>query len=234
MIFSGLCPPALIYLIYSVVQIGIDIIKGFYNTAFVKVWVAFVFTILLNYLCQSGLGIVSWIIIFLPFVLMAVIVSLLLFTFGLDAKSGKLLVNSPSTGTKKEEKPKNTANIINNDNSYGIDLSTNVQDPDQANIQKMCGPGKNQDSKFCQYTELINQQHGIRKRYAQEARDILINLNEPDKAASFMNDTQLTCMNNNTDIEFNECFITKCNEYADSMPNKKDQFIQKLKDKNIL
>ena len=59
MIFSGLCPPALIYLIYSVVQIGIDIIKGFYNTAFVKVWVAFVFTILLNYLCQSGLGIVS-------------------------------------------------------------------------------------------------------------------------------------------------------------------------------
>ena len=98
MIFSGLCPPALIYLIYSVVQIGIDIIKGFYNTAFVKVWVAFVFTILLNYLCQSGLGIVSWIIIFLPFVLMAVIVSLLLFTFGLDAKTGKLLVHSPSTG----------------------------------------------------------------------------------------------------------------------------------------
>ena len=29
MIFSGLCPPALIYLIYSVVQIGIDIIKDY-------------------------------------------------------------------------------------------------------------------------------------------------------------------------------------------------------------
>ena len=142
MIFSGLCPPALIYLIYSVVQIGIDIIKGFYNTAFVKVWVAFVFTILLNYLCQSGLGIVSWIIIFLPFVLMAVIVSLLLFTFGLDAKTGKLLVHSPSTGTSVKTGKKK---VKKNENSYAIDLSSNSQDPDQANIQAMCGPGKHQD-----------------------------------------------------------------------------------------
>lgn len=231
MIFSGLCPPALIYLIYSVVQIGIDIIKGFYNTAFVKVWVAFVFTILLNYLCQSGLGIVSWIIIFLPFVLMAVIVSLLLFTFGLDAKTGKLLVHSPSTGTSVKTGKKN---VKKDDNSYAIDLSSNAQDPEQANIQAMCGPGKHQDKKFCQYTELINQKGGVRRKYAQEARDILINLNEPDKAASFMNDTHV-CINKNSDVEFSECFINKCNNYANMLSSdKKTQFIKKLTDKNIL
>ena len=32
----NLCPPALIYLVFSIIQIVIDIGKGFYNTAFAK------------------------------------------------------------------------------------------------------------------------------------------------------------------------------------------------------
>ena len=67
---SKLCPPALIYLIFSTTQILIDIFKGFYNTAFLKAWVTMVFTILLNYLCLRGLTTVSWIIVFIPFILM--------------------------------------------------------------------------------------------------------------------------------------------------------------------
>ena len=60
MAFQNLCPPALIYLIFSITQVVIDTVKGLYNTALIKVWVAFIFTILLNYLCQLGLGIISW------------------------------------------------------------------------------------------------------------------------------------------------------------------------------
>ena len=91
-----------------------------------------------------------------------------------------------------------------------------------------------QDKKFCQYTEILNQKHGIRRKYTQEARDILINLNESDKAASFMNDTHI-CINKNTDLEFNECFVTKCNNYANMLNNeKKPKFLKKLQDKNIL
>ena len=48
MAFQNLCPPALIYLLFSITQVVIDTVKGLYNTALVKVWVAFVFTILLN------------------------------------------------------------------------------------------------------------------------------------------------------------------------------------------
>ena len=70
MAFQNLCPPALIYLIFSVTQVVIDTVKGLYNTALIKVWVAFIFTILLNYLCQLGLGIISWFIVFIPFLLM--------------------------------------------------------------------------------------------------------------------------------------------------------------------
>ena len=85
-----LCPPALIYLVFSLTQIIIDIFKGLYNTAFFKLIVMSMITILLNILCQGGLSIISWIIVFIPFILMTIIVSMLLYIFGLDAASGKI------------------------------------------------------------------------------------------------------------------------------------------------
>jgi predicted membrane protein len=88
---SGLCPPALIYLIFSISQVVIDTVKGFYNTALVKMILAIIFTFMLNYLCSSGLGILSWLIVFIPFILMTVIVTMLLFVFNLDPKTGRLV-----------------------------------------------------------------------------------------------------------------------------------------------
>ena len=80
----NLCPPAIIYLLFSITQILIDIFKELYNTAFIKVIVMIMITVLLNFLCQNGLGVISWIIVFIPFILMTVIVSLLLYVFGLN------------------------------------------------------------------------------------------------------------------------------------------------------
>ena len=92
MVLKQICPPALIYLIFSITQVSIDTVQGAYNTALVKIWVAFVFTVLLNYLCMSGLDVVSWLIVFIPFILMTVIVSMLLIMFGLDPSTGKLAI----------------------------------------------------------------------------------------------------------------------------------------------
>jgi len=85
----NLCAPAIIYLIFSITQILIDTFKGLYNTAFVKVIVTIMVTLLLNILCEQGLSVVSWIIVFIPFILMTVIVSMILYVFGLDAATGK-------------------------------------------------------------------------------------------------------------------------------------------------
>ncbi len=93
MILTQLCTPALIYIIFSVTQIIIDTFKGHYNIAFIKFWISIVFTILLNFLCQKGLGIISWFIVFLPFILMTAIVSILLVMFGLDPLTGKKLTS---------------------------------------------------------------------------------------------------------------------------------------------
>ena len=86
----NLCAPALIYVAFSLTQIVIDTFKGLYNTAFFKIIVMIIITILLNALCQSGMGIVSWIIVFVPFIFMSIIVAILLYVFGLDAATGQL------------------------------------------------------------------------------------------------------------------------------------------------
>jgi hypothetical protein len=86
----NLCAPAIIYLIFSITQILIDTFKGLYNTAFIKIIVTIMVTLLLNILCEKGLSVVSWIIVFIPFILMTVIVSMLLYIFGLDAATGTL------------------------------------------------------------------------------------------------------------------------------------------------
>lgn len=100
----GLCAPALIYVAFSLTQIIIDTFKGLYNTAFFKIIVMIIITILLNALCQSGMGIISWIIVFIPFIFMSVIVAILLYVFGLDPATGKLNIkcdNCTNSGTNK-------------------------------------------------------------------------------------------------------------------------------------
>lgn len=86
----NLCTPAIVYLIFSLTQTLIDIYKGLYNTAFMKSIVMVMVTMLLNILCEQGFSVVSWMIVFIPFLLMTVIVSMLLYLFGLDATTGTL------------------------------------------------------------------------------------------------------------------------------------------------
>ena len=88
---TTICPPALIYIVFSLTQIIIDLIKGLYNTAFMKFIVMSVIGFLLNLLCQGGLGIISWIIVFIPFVLMTIITAMLLYAFGLNDTTGSFI-----------------------------------------------------------------------------------------------------------------------------------------------
>jgi len=82
--FDKLCSPAILYLGFSLTQITIDTFKGFYSTAFFKTIVMIIFTLLLNIMCQRGLNVISWIIVFAPFILMTYITAVLMFVFGLS------------------------------------------------------------------------------------------------------------------------------------------------------
>ena len=93
MILEKICPPALLYIVFSITQIIIDIFKRMYNTAFFKFVVMIIFTFALNFLCSKGLGVISWFIVFVPFIMMTVITTILLYVFGLDPRTGT--INAP-------------------------------------------------------------------------------------------------------------------------------------------
>ena len=117
----NLCPPAIIYVIFSATQIIIDTFKGLYNTAFMKGIVMVMVTLLLNILCEQGYSVVSWIIVFIPFILMTFIVTVLLYIFGLDAATGKLNTNSTSTSCSGDVKIDSaTGNVVIYDPEYNV------------------------------------------------------------------------------------------------------------------
>lgn len=85
-----LCTPAVIYFIFSFIQILLDLYLGLYNTALIKIIVTILITLLLNFLCKKNLGIISWIFVLLPLIFIGVIVSMLLYVFGMSVSSGQI------------------------------------------------------------------------------------------------------------------------------------------------
>ena len=96
-----LCAPAIVYVGFSLTHIIIDTFKQEFNSAFMKFLVMIIFTLLLNILCKQGLGIISWIIVFIPFIFMTIISSTLLFAFGFDPSSNAVTPTSENNNDKK-------------------------------------------------------------------------------------------------------------------------------------
>jgi len=130
----NLCAPAIVYLIFSITQILIDLYKRLYNNAFIKVIVTSMVTLLLNILCEKGFSAVSWVIVFIPFILMTIIVSVLLYFFGLNSTTGDLnytCKDKDSTKTTTGRTTTTTTNIMH-PNGVKTDMNGNIiiYDPD--------------------------------------------------------------------------------------------------------
>ena len=98
-----LCAPALLYLILCSIQIILDFINGLYNTALIKIGVTIVMTIVLNILCEIDLGIISWIIVLIPFLFMTIIASIILVALGLNNTTGTITTTTPTNITVKQK-----------------------------------------------------------------------------------------------------------------------------------
>jgi hypothetical protein len=122
----NLCAPALIYVAFSLTQIIIDTFKGLYNTALFKAIVMIIITILLNALCESGMGIVSWIIVFIPFIFMSIIIAILLYVFGLDPATGKLNIQCDNCDSSISKKGGNLIYSSKNANVKHLNTNTNA------------------------------------------------------------------------------------------------------------
>jgi hypothetical protein len=68
---EDLCPPALLYLIFLVVQLGLDASLGMWVTLVVKAILGFATVIVLDTFCGIELGVVSWFLVAAPFLITA-------------------------------------------------------------------------------------------------------------------------------------------------------------------
>lgn len=97
---DSLCPPALLYLIYSVVHIGLDLSQGLFVTALIKLVMGVAGVVVLDTLCGIELGVVSWAIIATPFIMMALATSISL-GMGIDRMAATMVkekFQGPLTG----------------------------------------------------------------------------------------------------------------------------------------
>ena len=86
-----ICPPALLYLGFSMIQITIDLFQGDYSTSLLKFIVMLIFTTILNLLCLNGFTKLVWFIVLIPILLLTYISSVLFYVFGINP--GKTSIN---------------------------------------------------------------------------------------------------------------------------------------------
>jgi uncharacterized protein YacL len=114
--------PALIYLVYSFTHVVIDTYRGLYNTAVIELWIGVVFTLLLNVLCDQELGIIAWLIISIPFLLMTVIASLILFVFRLNPATGQA-IQTDTSNTQSSQTNTQTTQSTTQPSKYALPVS---------------------------------------------------------------------------------------------------------------
>lgn len=68
---EDLCPPALLYLIFLAVQLGLDASLGMWVTLVVKTFLGLATVVVLDTLCGVELSVVSWFLVAAPFIITA-------------------------------------------------------------------------------------------------------------------------------------------------------------------
>jgi hypothetical protein len=84
MLLSIVCPPAVVYIAFTLVHVIISIFEYDVKGALLQLLIGILITLLLQFLCLNDLKIISWIIVFLPFIFYTYMMVLLYNIFGLN------------------------------------------------------------------------------------------------------------------------------------------------------
>jgi hypothetical protein len=117
---ESLCPPALLYLLYSIIHVAFDLSLGLYATALIKLVMALSGVVILDALCSVELGVVSWAIVVTPFIMVALASSISL-GLGLDRMLASAIREGFLTGDNLKNRDKLVTQLKNQD---ALPLST--------------------------------------------------------------------------------------------------------------
>jgi hypothetical protein len=100
-----LCPPALLYLVFVTLSVGLDVSFGLFVTAGVKAALGLAVVVVLDTFCSVDLGVVSWVIVAAPFVVTALATAISM-GMNLDTRVAEHFSLSPSPVDDKTSMPK--------------------------------------------------------------------------------------------------------------------------------
>jgi hypothetical protein len=113
---DSLCPPALLYLLYITIHVGMDLSLGLFLTAASKVLMGVAGVVILDALCSVDLGVVSWVIVAVPFIMVALASSIAL-GLGMDRMASKYLKEkfTPLTGDNLKNRDRVVSQLKDSD-----------------------------------------------------------------------------------------------------------------------
>jgi hypothetical protein len=100
-----LCPPALLYLVFVTLSVGLDVSFGLFVTAAIKAAMGIGVVFVLDTLCSVDLGVVSWAIVATPFIVTALATAISM-GLNLDTRVAEHFSMSPAGVDDKSSIPK--------------------------------------------------------------------------------------------------------------------------------
>ena len=84
MYLENLCTPAILFVFVMMAHLIFELYERDYSDAFIKLLLSLLFVLCLQLLCVGGMGMISWILVFLPIIVYSYMALLLFFAFGLN------------------------------------------------------------------------------------------------------------------------------------------------------
>jgi ABC-type bacteriocin/lantibiotic exporter with double-glycine peptidase domain len=94
MILNYLCPPALIYIVFSTINIVLDISEAEYKNAFTHTIICAIFTCLLQIFCMANMSMLSWLLVFIPIILYTYMTVIIFLVFRLNPNNKQYIIKN--------------------------------------------------------------------------------------------------------------------------------------------
>ena len=89
MILNYLCPPALLYVVFFMISIIVELSESNYKDAFTQTIICIIFTCILQLFCMADMSILAWILVFIPVILYTYMVLIIFLVFRMSPESNK-------------------------------------------------------------------------------------------------------------------------------------------------
>ncbi len=115
-----ICIPALIYLVYTIIYILMDIKNNLYNNIILKIWISILIFAVLQMLCSNDLNVIAWIMISIPFIYMVLVMAILIYVVQVDPTTGISTTSSTTSDASSNQITSPTITVT--PTTFGIGL----------------------------------------------------------------------------------------------------------------